>query len=77
MGAAILQLHIRKNERLTLGTLRVTEHRNSGDTPDALATTLSRVRIVSPVFAPERLLSKSSSCHGLQSLSHEYPDKTN
>ena len=67
--AVILQLHTRKNERLTLGTTRVTKDRNNGDAANALGNYVvpreSRlVRICS-----ERLFVESSSCHRLQSLS--------
>ena len=59
MRASILQLHTWKNERLTLGTARVTKDRNNGDAANTLGDhVISREDRLAGV-APERLLSKA------------------
>jgi hypothetical protein len=58
MSAAILQLHTRKNQRLTLGPTRVTKDRNNGDAANA-------------TYRDPIVVTKNSSCFDVSPHRHD------
>src|SRR5207245_1933029 len=83
MGAAILQLHTRKNERLTLGTTRVTVDWNRSNAANALGNNIVSGKNRLAGVCSRATIVESSSCNRLQSLSpgrerpSQYPNKAN
>jgi hypothetical protein len=83
MGAAVLQLHTRKNERLTLGTARVAEDRNRCDATNALGCYIVPRKGRLAGVGSRAAIVESTSRNRPQSLpqhrqrDRKHPDKTN